>query len=248
MIAIIRFYLNKLQYIKQSKKTKNDLILKWIFVSVVICTFLLSSSCVHYMQGHKNHYNPSFVHQEIKSFPSLNQIIRDLSFFPINGERFCLSELKNIKAIVFFMRERDCPISEKYGPRIARLEREYSKKGIRFIYNYVGQVKKNESAVNDLKRFGFKEPYVVDSKQITVTALNAKTTGDVFILTPQRKIIYRGPIDDQYHLLRSALEPKNHYVSDILEAIVSGKSIEPKEIPAPGCIIDRPVIKKSLLE
>ena len=234
-------FLNNLLYAKQSKKAEFS---KWTFFGIVICISSLSSSCVHYMKGHKNRYNPSFAHQETKSSSSLNQIIRDLSFFPVNGERFRLSELKDIKAIVFFMRERDCPISEKYGPRIARLERKYSKQGIQFIYNYVGQVRKDKSAINDLKRFGFKEPYVIDSKQITVTALDAKTTGDVFILTPQRKIIYRGPVDDQYHLLKSALKPKNHYISDMLEAIVSNKNIEPKEIPAPGCIIDRPVIKK----
>ena len=42
------------------------------------------------------------------------------------------------------------------------------------------------------------------------------------------------------------MSQKNHYVSDILEAIAFGKSIEPKEIPAPGCIINRPVIKKKV--
>ena len=199
--------------------------------------FSLSLSCVHYLK------KTDSLAPEKTSL----KIIRDLSFFPMNGERFRLSELeKKVKAVVIFMRERNCPISEKYGSRIAHLEKQYSKKGIKFIYNYVGQVKRDESAIDDLKRFGFKEPYVIDSKQIVLTALNAKTTGDVFILSPERKIVYRGPVDDQYHLLRSALRAKNNYVSDILDAIVSGKNIEPKELPAPGCIINRPVIKKKL--
>lgn len=210
----------------------------WIIFSIF---FLFS--CTHYMKKNMSHSNYSFVYED-NELSSLNRIIRDLSFFPINRLRFRFSELENIKAIVIFMREKDCPISEKYGPRIARFERKYSKKGIKFIYNYVGQVKRIESAKNDLKKFGFKAPYVIDSKKTLVTALNAKTTGDVFILTPQRRVIYRGPLDDQYHLLRSAPKPKNHYVLNILDAIISGKSIDPKEMPAPGCIIDRPIIKK----
>ncbi|MCZ0932072.1 MAG: redoxin family protein [Oligoflexia bacterium] len=160
-----------------------------------------------------------------------NKAIRDLSLFPINSSRFRLSELEDKKAIVFFMREKDCPISEKYGPRIARLEKRYSKKGIQFIYNYVGQFRAKESAEEDLKKFGFQGPYLIDSKQTVMDALSAETTGDVFILTPERRVVYRGPLDDQFHLLKSALRAKNNYVSDILDAIISGKKVVPKELP-----------------
>ena len=172
----------------------------------------------------------------------LNKTVKDLNFFPINGLRFRLSEIKETKAIVIFMREKDCPISEKYGPRIAQLEKKYSQKGIRFIYNYVGQIKVKENAEMDLKKFRFTEPYVIDSKQTIINALSAKTTGEVFILTPNRRVIYRGPVDDQFHLLKSAIKPKINYVSDILDNVISGKKVIPKIIPAPGCIISRPVL------
>ena len=173
----------------------------------------------------------------IKTSPSFNQIVDDLSFFPINGSRFRLSELKNIKAIVIAMREKSCPLSEKYGPRLLSLEKEYSEKGVQFIYNYVGRAKAEQNAGKDLKKFNFKGPYVIDSRQKTINVLNAQTTGEVFILTPERRMIYRGPLDDP-------LTSKKHYVSDILSALVSGKRIEPKELPTPGRFISRPVIKK----
>lgn len=189
-------------------------------------------------------------HQFYRSSPSvekktvLNKILRDLPFFPVNGERFRLSELKDKKAIVIVMRERDCPISEKYSPRLLKLEEKYSKQGVQFIYNYVGQLKPLENGKKDLKTHGFKSPYVIDSNQKIISALGAKTTGDVFILNTDRRIIYRGPLDDQFHLLRSALKPRNHYVSDILDALLAGTTVEPKELPAPGCVISRPVLKK----
>ena len=173
------------------------------------------------------------------------RIIRDLSLFPLNGPQFRLSDLKNIKAIVIVMREKDCPISEKYGLRLARLEKEYSKKGIHFIYSYVGQVNTEKSAKQDLEKFGFKSSYVIDKKQTIINVLNAKTTGEVFVLTPERSVVYKGPVDDQYHLLKSSPQAKNHYLSDVLKKMVSGKPVIPKEIPAPGCIINRPFIKKA---
>lgn len=202
---------------------------------------VLTASCTHYI----SRIDPVTQSRENSS---LNRIIRDISFFPVNGVRFRLSELKDIKAVVIIMRARDCPISEKYGPRIASMEDKYSKKGILFIYNYVGQLNPEKDANSDLKKFGFKGPYVIDSKQTIADTLSVQTTGDVFILTPKRRIIYNGPLDDQYHLLKSALKVKTHYVSDILDSIIAGQQVIPKALPAPGCVISRPVVKKVFYE
>lgn len=201
-------------------------------IFILFVTLFFTAFCVHY----------DF--EKEKKSSSLNKIIGDLALFPINSNGFRLSELENIKAIVFVMRERSCPISEKYGPRLTRLEEKYSKKGIYFIYNYVGRVKAEESGKKDLEKFNFKGPYLIDKKQTIMETLDAKTTGEVFVLTPRRRIIYRGPIDDQYYLLKSRIKPKNHYLSDILERIASGKPIIQKELPAPGCLIERIAVKK----
>ncbi len=213
--------------------------LSLLFLTPAIALF--SISCIH----HQNHHAYHSSQQEVEKSP-LNKVIRDLSFFPINNYRFRLSELKDIKAIVFVMREKDCPISEKYGVRLTQLEEKYSKQGIKFIYVYVGQVDIQESAKSDLEKFGFKGAYVVDSKQRIINTLFAKTTGDVFVLTPERKVIYRGPVDDQYHILQQVPKAKNHYLFDVLQNVVSGKKVIPKELSAPGCFISRPLVKEKV--
>ncbi len=215
--------------------------LSLLFLTPAIALF--SISCIHH-QNHHAYHSPSN-QQEVGKSP-LNKVIRDLSFFPINDYRFRLSELKDIKAIVFVMREKDCPISEKYGVRLTQLEEKYSKQGIKFIYVYVGQVDIQESAKSDLEKFGFKGAYVVDSKQRIINTLFAKTTGDVFVLTPERKVIYRGPVDDQYHILQQVPKAKNHYLFDVLQNVVSGKKVIPKELSAPGCFISRPLVKEKV--
>ncbi|MCY4512636.1 MAG: hypothetical protein OXB86_02990, partial [Bdellovibrionales bacterium] len=96
------------------------------------------------------------------------------------------------------------------------------------------------------RKFGFKGSYVIDWKHNIVNALGAQTTGDVFVLTPERKIAYKGPVDDHHHLSRTALEFENSYLSQVLENILSGKEIEPKKIPSKGCVISRPVLKESI--
>ena len=167
--------------------------------------------------------------------------IKDLKFFPINGLRFRISELNGFKAIAVFMRDGDCPLSERYGSYIADLEAEYSKKGIKFIYNYVGKTAPIRNAKKDLTKFGFRGPYFIDSKQTIIRALSAQTAGEVFILNAERKIIYKGPVVDL------SVKPNNHYVSDILKTALSAERIVPKEISvkkSSNCVISRPVIKK----
>ena len=106
---------------------KFKLLYKLLFLFFVV-------SCVSYL---KRTSQDRLLEKDSKKDVILNKVIRDLSLFPINGSRFRLSDLENTKAIVFIMRESDCPISEKYGPRLVRLEKKYSKLGVKFIYNYV---------------------------------------------------------------------------------------------------------------
>ena len=130
---------------------------------------------------------------------------------------------------------------------MVELEEHYSKKGVKFIFVYVGQVRPDQNAKKDLEKFKFKSPYVVDKNQRIIQALRAKTTGDVFILNPELQTVYRGPVDDQFHLLKSAIKAKNHYVKNTLEKVLSDEKVIPKELPAPGCIISKPLKKKSIL-
>ena len=146
------------------------------------------------------------------------------------------------------MRERDCPISEKYGLRLALLEEKYSKRGVKFIFIYVGQVRADQNAKKDLAKFNFKSPYIIDKTQKIINVLGAETTGDVFILNSKLKKVYKGPVDDQFHLLKSAFKAKNHYVRDILEKLILGKEIIPQEFSSPGCVISKPLKKKFILK
>ena len=208
---------------------------------------LVITSCTHFKDIFSKNNVP---YQQTNTKRSrLGQVLPDLSLFPMNDTRFRLSELKNIKAIVITMRDISCPVSQKYGPLIAHIEQEYAPKGIQFIYSYVGQKKPEKNAKKDLKKFKFKGPYVIDTRQKIINTLGADTTGEVFILTPERKLIYKGPLDNsEYHLSSKSddYKAKKHYVTDVLQAVTSGKEIVPRELEAPGKLISRPLLKKQV--
>ena len=214
---------------------------KIFWLSFVLCFCL--GACHH--SGKKAEQRPDFS-QNLQNNLLLGKFIKNLHFFPINGLRFRLSDLKSTKAVVIVMRESGCPISEKYGPVLSDIEKKYSKKNIKFIYNYVGTLDRKNKAQSDLKKFNFQGSYVVDSKFQIADALNAQTTTEVFVLDATRRLVYRGPVNDQFHLLKTKINPKNHYLKQILNQIIKGETLDMKALPAPGCVISRPVIKDTV--
>ena len=204
-----------------------------VFFSLLLLNFTLS--CVHIPNIFKN------------PWPSKHQI-RDIVFWPLNSLSFRLSEIKDKKAFVIVLREygkdKSCSISEKYGNRLKLMEEEYSKKDVQFIYLYVGQTNPHEMAKADLRKFGFKGPYVVDLKQKIMNILSAQTTGEVFILTPNRQVIYKGPLNTSP---KKTSTDKNHYVKEISDDLLKGRKIKSKKLSAPGCIITRPTLTEKIV-
>src|SRR5262249_25047936 len=63
------------------------------------------------------------------------------------------------------------------------------------------------------------------------------------VLDEQRRLRYRGRIDDQYRLAGNRAAATQHPLKDALDAILTGKEVTTKETPVDGCPITRPEIK-----
>ena len=192
---------------------------KSFFLSLVFFLFGIIS-CIHSKRE---------VYIKKRSF--LNQVIRDVPFFPFNEERFRLSELRDTKATVIAMRDVACPASKQLGTTLARLEENSRKKGVKFIYNYVGRDNMEKNSLEDLKQFGFKGAYVIDYKRKLIDALGVESSAEVFVLNKERRLVYRGPAGK---------------VKGILENLLSGGEIVSKKEPVALCSIFHPVIKENV--
>ena len=219
-----------------------------IFTSGVAFLVLgMTISCAHRIQrlNESSDKVQSHIHEKNQFVSVSGRKVKDLRFFPINGFRFRLSELDSAKAVVIFLRDGNCPLSEKHGADIASLEKRLSKKNVQFIYVYTGRQNPKENAETDLKKFGFKGPYVIDSGQTAANALKAKTAGEVFVLTPDRRLIYSGPFspDDEAGLFQITSQSKRYSVSAVLDLVIKGQKPGVRKIPTRKCKIARPVVK-----
>src|SRR5262249_58682672 len=60
---------------------------------------------------------------------------------------------------------------------------------------------------------------------------------EVVLLDKERRLRYRGRIDDQYRLSGVRPTPSRHDLKEALDAVLTGKEVKVKETPVDGCLI-----------
>jgi hypothetical protein len=87
---------------------------------------------------------------------------------------------------------------------------------------------------------GITSPYVHDRERQLATALQARTTTEVFLLDAARTLIYRGALDDQYGIHYSLESPGHRYLCDAFTSFLRGERPIIQATAAPGCELDLP--------
>ena len=65
---------------------------------------------------------------------NVGRLVADLEFAPVKGPKFSLSNCKSAQAVVIAFTSTSCPVTKRYAPTLAALEKEYSALGVKFIF------------------------------------------------------------------------------------------------------------------
>ncbi len=162
-------------------------------------------------------------------------LIADLDFTDLAGKAGKFSDFNKSKLLVVAFTDVGCPVAKKYGPTLAKLEKDFVAKGVTFLF--VDPIASDE--VVDLKKAvaerGFRGCTVHDKDGKLTSGFGAKTTTEVFVLDAARTLLYRGAIDDQYGVGYSLDAPKNQYLAAAIEDALTGKQPLVAATTAPGC-------------
>jgi peroxiredoxin len=145
------------------------------------------------------------------------------------------------KASVFVFTRTDCPISNRYAPRLHKLYDQFSTQGVAFWLVYVDPRQGPKAIEEHMHEFNYRFGALRDPKHELVKLTGALVTPEAAVFVPgksQPRMVYRGRIDDQYvdfGVTRPA--PTTHDLDDVLEAIVTGKTVQPHTTRAVGCFI-----------
>ncbi len=165
--------------------------------------------------------------------------IPNLSFVAVEGKKGKLSDFKSKKALVVAFTGASCPLSKRFAPTLAAIEKEYGPKGVAFLYVDPIAVKGAKEDLRTMAREqGFQGPVILDESESLTDTFGARTTTDVFVLDSARTVLYRGPVDDQYGIGYQLNEPRRKYLKEALDAHLSGMPIKSPALWAPGCELD----------
>ena len=164
--------------------------------------------------------------------------ILDFQLTDIEGATDWLSDVKGARAYVIVMRDIGCPVSGRYAPKVARLDKAYGEKGVEFIYVNVNPANTVEQIrADEISRHGFTGRYVHDPLARIGRALGVRSTGEVFVLDGSRRLRYRGPVDDQYGITYTRPRVGDESLVNALDAVLAGREPAKADIDAQGCLL-----------
>lgn len=168
----------------------------------------------------------------------LGEVVPDFSFRDLEGRSGSLAEFCAEGPLALVMRDRSCPVTKKYGPTTANLERRFQARGVRFLYLNLTSADSVAEARADRDAYGFTGTYVHDPSGAPGRLLGVTSTSEVFVLDQSRRMHYRGAIDDRFGVGVSQEFARRHFFSDALESVLAKTPVEVPATTAPGCFLD----------
>jgi hypothetical protein len=144
----------------------------------------------------------------------------------------------NLKSVVLIFVCTSCPIANQYAPTIQKLYERYRSKPVGFWLVFADGSESGEEIEEHLSAYKHQAPALRDTQHHLVAFCQATKTPEAVVFAPQRKLAYRGRIDDLFTDFGKRRDaPTSHDLRDAVDALLEGRAVDLAEIPAVGCDI-----------
>jgi len=145
------------------------------------------------------------------------------------------------KAVVLIFAATDCPISNRYIPEIARLQKEFGAQHVAFWWVFPNP----EDTVAVVRRheldYSIHAATIIDAKQDLVRMAHVSVTPEAAVFAVengQLREAYHGRIDDLYFAFgRERPSATHHDLEDAISALLAGRPIASAGRAPVGCSI-----------
>ena len=169
----------------------------------------------------------------------LGHQVAPFSLDDFRGKSHSLSDFKDSQILVIAFLGTECPLAKLYGVRLNSLSAKYEEKGVAFL----GVNANTQDSLTEIAAYArvhkIRFPILKDVGNHVADQIGAERTPEVFLLDHNRKIQYRGRVDDQYGIGYVRDEPKRNDLAEALEELLAGKSVSLPLTNASGCLIGR---------
>jgi thiol-disulfide isomerase/thioredoxin len=162
----------------------------------------------------------------------------------VTGRIFTLDSFRDARALVVMFICNHCPFVQHVRHEIARVARDYSPRGVAFVAINSNDVEKYpDDAPPKMKQealeAGYSFPYLFDESQSVAKAYRAACTPDFYVFDGQRRLVYRGQLDDSRPPGRSTtpVPVTGRDLRAALDALLAGRPVPADQKPSIGCNI-----------
>ena len=156
-----------------------------------------------------------------------------------DGKRYSLSSFDDRDVLVVVFNSNRCPTANAYEDRLMALQQEFAPRGVQIVAvnstdphlyaeeSYAAMVERDRA-----RKFNF--PYVKDADRSVARAFGAECTLHAFVLDRDRRLRYRGRIDDS----RNPAKVTTHDLRNAVEEVLADRPVRVPETAAFGCRLD----------
>lgn len=172
----------------------------------------------------------------------LGTLAPDFSLVSVDGQTYSLDSFQDAKALLVIFMCNHCPYVIHIADYLATLATEYQERGVAVVGISSNDVSKYpqdspEQMVHEAESRGYTFPYLYDETQSVAKAYRAACTPDFFVFDGDRKLVYRGQMDDSRP---KTADPKPLTGTDLrraLNAVLAGEEVFADQTPSLGCNI-----------
>jgi peroxiredoxin len=171
--------------------------------------------------------------------PELGTPCPDFSLPAVDGKTYTQGDFAGAPVLCVMFICNHCPYVKAVEDRLIRLAAELGPRGVQFVAVCSNDAESYpDDAFDKLrdrwrdKSYGF--PYLHDEAQDVARAFGAVCTPDIFVYGRDRKLAYRGRIDDSW---KDESKVTRRELADALEALLTGRPVPAPQRPSMGCSI-----------
>jgi len=156
------------------------------------------------------------------------------------GKAVSLDDFQGKEVLLVVFMCNHCPFVKHVQDGLVQLAKEYGPKGVAVVginsndvENYPEDSPKRMA--QEAKRYGYPFPYLFDESQEVAKAYRAACTPDLFLFDKDRRLVYRGQLDDSRPSNDIPVTGKD--LRGAIDAVLAGKAVTEEQKPSIGCNI-----------
>ena len=158
----------------------------------------------------------------------------------VEGGTVSIDDFSSAPALLVMFICNHCPFVKHVRAELARVGRDYAPRGVGVVAISSNDPEAYPADAPERMReekldAGYTFPYLFDGTQEVAQAYRAACTPDFFVFDGERRLVYRGQLDDSRPSIDVPVTGRD--LRAALDAVLSGRPVDAEQKPSLGCNI-----------